>query len=121
MLRFRFSVRTLAIFLTLLCAYLSAWETTKRHAMPDRLSSEEPFNNLYYDPFSPRFVYEPTAIMPFVVRYHEVNCCVGEWDVYYIWLFGPKIKLFESVAPNVQQWRTIKAGWRFEVASRALR
>ena len=96
----RFTLRTLAIFVTLVCAYLAAWEATRRYGLPERFSTHELCHLTYYDPFRPGIVYEPTALMPFVVRYTEFgvhNRYDQNGDRYYLWFFGSKIKLpFES-------------------------
>src|SRR5687767_14321213 len=67
----RFSVRTLVIFVTLICAYLGTWEATRRHGPRDVLLA-------IYPEYSPQWVddsYIPAATangsisvpMPFVV------------------------------------------------------
>ena len=80
--RFRFSVRTLAIFVTLVCAYFGAWEATKRYGVPPK--SELRFGGVASSP------------APFLIRYEEDVS--GDFYFhyerhYYIWFFGLKIKL----------------------------
>ena len=98
----RFSIRTLAIFVTLVCAYFAAWEATKKYGLPTPWPSPAQF--AFYHPFADETVYcvyGVKAPMPFLVRYLECvsppgpanrsrspdNCC------YYVWLLGPKFKL----------------------------
>jgi hypothetical protein len=94
-----FSIRTLAIFVTLVCAYFGAWEATKRHAA----------NQFRSNPFETGsetiYIVEATAPFPFIVRQKE---SVVLWNGplrfyvqykskmlvhYYLWLFGLKVKL----------------------------
>jgi hypothetical protein len=97
--RFRFSVRALAIFVTLVCAYFGAWEATVRHAA--RQSASDPIDT----DTETIYIVEATAPYPFIVRQKE---SVVRWDqnpnftkserskkpvYYYLWLFGPRIKL----------------------------
>lgn len=92
----RFSIRTLAIFVTLVCAYFGVWEATKRYGVPEThpaaLYENVPLPNSW-------IVWGGSSPMPFVVKEYEVGpgregCCP---TYYYLWLFGPKIKLpFES-------------------------
>src|SRR5688572_26496760 len=98
MMRFRprFSVRTLAILVTLVCAYFGAWEATKRFAKNyGELSRIHwPLHPPRYPPLHPQpqdyYVHESYSPLPFIVaqkgqRYQRV------WEFrrrYYIWLFG---------------------------------
>jgi hypothetical protein len=79
-LRPRLSVRTLAIVVTLVCAYLGAWEATKRYGV------DESWNE--------------TSLAPFIIRRNRGGLINGRWTertTYWLWLLGPKIKLpFES-------------------------
>ncbi len=100
----RFSVRTLAIFVTLVCAYFGAWEATKRYGVPPKAKE----NSLVVGEVNRTVVnvIDGSSPMPLIVRQSEIE--VGHpfefvysktepSDKYYLWLFGPKIKLpFES-------------------------
>lgn len=90
----RFSVRTLAIFVTLVCAYFGAWEATKQHIenvyreeccfwmRPNDMNSPMPFV------YTRRDSTERLAIR----RRTNVNRLE-----YYIWLLGPTFRVpFES-------------------------
>jgi hypothetical protein len=88
----RFSIRTRAIFVTLVCCYFGAWEATKRYGMPREVHQYG--RKSYCDPFW-RDTYssdEPTALMPFVVRYGDGADIEFRWG-YYLWLFGPQVRL----------------------------
>lgn len=73
----RFSVRTLAIFLTLVCAYFAAWEAT-RHAAGQNADK---------------------VLMPFVIWGEESTTGASgvkkviAWH-YYLWFFGYERELF---------------------------
>jgi hypothetical protein len=87
----RFTVRTLAIFVTLIGAYFGAWEITKKHGLPSRN-----INGMYIDPFNSLVVStdEPRVLAPFLVRHVRYTAWNAETcHGYYIWLFGPKIQL----------------------------
>ena len=98
----RFSLRTLAVLVTLVCAYFAAWEVTKRYGVPT---------------FDPRGtpMFKVTSPIPFVLAYEDTHGFgIGgiESDggmmgasamngppvtYYYLWLFGPKLKIpFQS-------------------------
>jgi hypothetical protein len=84
--RSRFSMRTLVIFVTLVCAYFGAWEATRVHGVHDvRHRALLSANSV-------------TAIAPLTVRTHAQYLCQPDPETrYYLWLFGPTIKLhFES-------------------------
>ena len=98
MMRFRprFTVRTLAIFVTLVCAYFGAWEATKRYGIPgSKLKS--------------KYVKSGSAPGPCLIvldvlepgeRDNTQWGCVIEFERvrnYHLWLFGRTIKVpFES-------------------------
>lgn len=77
----RFSVRTLAILVTLVCAYFGAWEVT-------RASVNNEFDGI-------QFANSPMPLLFWRVEIvREVWGDPGEWRrCYYLWLFGPTIKL----------------------------
>jgi hypothetical protein len=84
MFRPRFSLRTLAIIVTLVCAYIAALEATERYGA----NAPGPIDN-GFDLLAREF-----APMPFVVCRTYLYRRNSE---YYLWLFGPRIKLpFES-------------------------
>ncbi len=118
--RVRFTVRTLAIFLTLFCAYFGAWETTK-------MAAREQLSNVQQEPvtlptlpstwLSVHGVSSPLPLLmcqeltaytyvPDPKRWHLLGhpkerppyyLVVTRPRRYYVWIFGPKIKLpFES-------------------------
>src|SRR5687768_8991555 len=93
-----FSVRTLAIFVTLICVYFGSWEATKRKAArenlnlrlgeytsPDKYSSPIPFLVVERDP---GIAYRNGKVIATWTR---------NWAGYHVWLFRLKVKLpFES-------------------------
>ena len=94
-LRPRFSVRMLAIFVTLVCAYFGAWEATKRFGVP---AIERLRNRLGHE----RDFIRCNSPVPFVVKW-EADDPFDDTppSVLYLWLFGPTIKLpFESEWKN---------------------
>ena|SRR5687768_12195819 len=96
MLKPRFSIRILAIFVTLVCAYFGAWEATKRCGVTE---DHYQFSNL--DPW----IGDERSPMPFVVsRCESARLTIEEFmnpafitmppkRYYYVWLFGLTIKL----------------------------
>src|SRR5688572_20834268 len=94
----RFSLRTLAILVTLLCAYLACWVPTKRYAESRTGAGwnegEEPY-------WRWRRVHKATAPLPLLVCEDQFggNGKSGTRVYptrYYVWLFGPKVMLYES-------------------------
>src|SRR5688572_30732661 len=96
----RFSVRTLAIFVTLVCAYFGAWEATRRNVRP----RENVASVNYGDNDNPVIVYSITVPMPFLIVRHERQL-LPDWDTgselrrgYYLWLFRkPLVRVFYVV------------------------
>ena len=91
----RFSVRTLAIFVTLVCAYFGAWEAAdtygiKRSKHP-RGWDGDGIGNIKL----PYFAGDVRAIMPLIVSAEELRFFEDPSHTkhYYLWLFGPTIKL----------------------------
>src|SRR5688500_8839522 len=92
----RFSVRTLTIVVTLICAYFAAWEATKRYGVTE---DHYQFSNL------DSWVGDEQSPMPFVISRCETPAMTVEQFMnprfltpsprrrYYLWIFGPKIKL----------------------------
>ena len=126
MKRPRFTLRTLAIVVTLICAYFAAWEVTKHYAtslipsaaLPSRIFSRGNNQLLYEEPtFSDEFslkhqklgtqlyyIFAAQSPCPFVVIQDECDCDYMGNDVeyvrsYYLWLFGPKVKLPFATEP----------------------
>jgi hypothetical protein len=97
--RFRFSVRTLAILVTLVCAYFGAWEATKKWGVNNWVVRDNhrpvtkvwPKNEYVMVGESTVFVSSP---MPFVVSEDQLG---SNGDLvqrkYYLWLFGVVIEL----------------------------
>jgi hypothetical protein len=81
----RYSVRTLAILVTLVCAYFGAWEITKSYGVPV----------IQQSPVSFPIITEALSPMPFVIRQHEVDAAFSTviMQRYYLWIFGVKIAL----------------------------
>jgi hypothetical protein len=89
----RFTVRTLAIVVTLVCAYFGAWEATKRHA--ELISGIS-----YTDGGKEAEVWFTHAPMPLIVCQDELvppfSMRGGRYDFrkrYYLWLLGLKVRL----------------------------
>jgi hypothetical protein len=80
--RLRFSLRTLAIVVTLICAYFGAWEATKRFGVPSLGASKSPMPFIVYES---KLVILGTAAG---LTFREL-----EPRVYYVWLFGMSINL----------------------------
>lgn len=82
----RFSIRTLTVFVTLVCAYFGAWEATKRYGVPThrRLLSGTPIR-----------ASSPAA---FIIRYEiGVDLLGGPPSrAYHLWIFGYEKRLCES-------------------------
>jgi hypothetical protein len=89
----RFSIRTLAIIVTLVCAYFAAWEATKRwgeyHMRPMWVQFDDgSWHDLDFNQSSPApFILRGAA--PKVEGSHED----GYEMVYYLWVIDGKIRL----------------------------
>ena len=77
-LRPRFSLRTLAILVTLICAYFAAWEATKKAAGQNASKVLMPFVV-----WGEESVTDPRTGVKTVLRWH-----------YYYWFFGYQGELF---------------------------
>lgn len=97
MIRPRFSIRTLAIVVTLVCAYFGAWEATKRYGVNEGqviVGNVGQRGSFFTSEWSPAPLitscldHDVTVRDGGVVELRKIN----GWN-YYIWLFGPKIKL----------------------------
>ncbi len=109
----RFTVRTLAIFVTLVCAYFGAWEPTRKYGVTKQgfVINQRPINpfNKLAARNAPYWVcvYRVNSPMPLILTY-DLFDDGGQDSVsfgprfskprfFYLWLFGPKIKLpFDS-------------------------
>jgi hypothetical protein len=103
----RFSIRTLTIFVTLVCAYFGAWEATKKYGV-DKKPEFPVREQLFIESHSPAPLLVSTHVMESVPPvpetaqkiapssgWHEVR--MVESRKYYLWLFGPRLKLpFEA-------------------------
>ena len=92
-------MRTLAIVVTLVCAYLGTWDATKNFGVPE----SHPWSN----PIMPEpWIVAADAPLPLIVRCDERRVgfaralvtnrpmsVVTQYRCYYVWLFGPTIKL----------------------------
>jgi hypothetical protein len=94
--RLRFSVRTLAVLLTLACCYAACWGPTKTRGVEDvrRYVQENPYSpiiNLTTSSYEGdiEIWLNETATMPLVVA---SDCVIGERH-YYFWFFGYVAKL----------------------------
>ena len=101
----RFSLRTLFVFVTLVCAYFGAWEATKRHCL----------SIIHNDPIVIGKV--PVETQSFVRGANSPAALIvacDEWDLgpsgrswhrrYYLWLFGPMFRLpFEGTVDRATQ------------------
>jgi hypothetical protein len=82
-IRLRFSLRTLAVFVTLVCAYFGVWEATKRYGLGRGIES---------------WGCDQSSPLPLVIANDEHYFCLnggrpGIHRQYYIWLLGPQFKL----------------------------
>ncbi|HUG67861.1 MAG TPA: hypothetical protein VMM76_08915 [Pirellulaceae bacterium] len=110
----RFSVRTLAIVVTLVCVYFGLWEITKRWGVPE-LDEYSHYN----------WIYGANSTAPLIVTIDEGYAGPNETVVevmnqsleetgnfgfggppesrrsYYLWLFGPRIRLTHTAIPDL--------------------
>jgi hypothetical protein len=104
----RFSVRTLAILITLVCAYFGLLDATKKFGVPNLHPLTDPIRP---DPRTNSVRAEPRIVatdapLPLIVRCderreglawapvtHKPMTIVTRNRCYYVWLFGPMIKL----------------------------
>jgi hypothetical protein len=95
----RFSVRTLAIVVTLVCVYFGAWEATKRYGINIDLDwpARRTVLNALGDSTGPPQIrllwgYETSPAALIIVSDEPISK-----RKYYLWLFGPRFKLpYES-------------------------
>jgi len=96
----RFSVRTLAIVVRLVCVYFGAWEATKRHAISVR---KEEIGSVFEGDWERRVVamQDAQAIYPCILIHDEGKWLaphpnIRAWEIerrWQIWLFGLTIDL----------------------------
>jgi hypothetical protein len=97
--RLRFSVRTLAIVVTLACAYLAAWKATMKYGLSTPYEIRY-ITNATGGRFTVRGPASESSPMPFIIRRHGymdsyiVRPGPKPTPRYYLWLFGPKIKVY---------------------------
>ena len=102
----RFSVRTLAIVVTLVCLYFGAWDLTKRRGIPDQ-TVEMP-GYIVHQPTTGRLIHikdsgvaavvtagspAPFAIWTEELLVDEKTGNIKHVRRHYVWLLGPMIKL----------------------------
>ena len=116
--RFRFSLRTLFIFMTLICAYFGAWEATKRYGVP--VARDTPIANVTIVDSTGRHgvsvagdTATANASSPAPFRIARDEWKLEEepkgawWDLsqhrcYYLWLFGPRFRLPFKGKPELE-------------------
>jgi len=87
--RFRFSIRTLVITVTLACCYAACWGPTKEHGPNDVIARETRSGTI---------IHNTSPVMPLVVSMHWEGGTpsrpkwVEHWE-YYFWFFGYTAKL----------------------------
>jgi hypothetical protein len=98
----RFSVRTLAVVVTLVCAYFGAWAATKRYgvpAVPAKFPVEEDTGIIAAGSPTPCLVWRDEF------RMKEG----GLRRKYYLWLFGPTVKLPFDSKPSSESERRVES------------
>src|SRR5688572_25433828 len=101
----RFSLRTLAILITLTCAYFAAWPSTIKHAAGIGIpgwKGESTGKQRHYTSSSSGLQYSvaisASAPLPLLLRqddidYDEITMRFETTRRYHLWLFGPKFKI----------------------------
>ena len=86
----RFSLRTLFVLVTLVCAYFGAWEATKRYGV--RSGNEWPVSSP-----SAAFVWNERSPVALIIERTEgvstADAAAPTHRRYYLWLFGPTFRL----------------------------
>src|SRR5688572_2982036 len=94
----RFTLRTLAIVVTLICAYFAAWEATKRYGVGPLPRPSGVVAIRAHSPM-PLVIVEDQLDGPYdnllvlVARANSFPPLSTGTRHYYLWLFGPQIKL----------------------------
>lgn len=101
-LRSRFSLRMLAILVTLVCVYFGLWSVTERYALGSESIVHFITENAQFDPGEVEFlIREDGSPMPFVIwRDEDAGAKSGYKRAirYYLWFFGVEYQLpFEEV------------------------
>ena len=114
----RWSVRTLAVVVTLVCAYFGSWPWLESQALRDVDGAATRACNTYFERNETTFsqmgvIYSgfqtmlPDSTAPYVVCVHEATLhkASGTWRWrrrYYAWMFGPTLRLpFTETLPNM--------------------
>ncbi len=96
----RFSVRSLAIVVTLICVYLGAWDATQKYGVEtiqSQFSLPIGHCTTLNQNYSPAPLILARQECDWVVVFGELPETQNRCWRYYVWLFGLKIKLpFES-------------------------
>ena len=87
----RFSIRTLAIFVTLVCAYFGAWEATKRYGLERGLSDDLDMPLREESP-APFIVLQSGSFEGPRKKLSNPYRAISTRTRIYIWFFGLKIK-----------------------------
>jgi hypothetical protein len=105
----RFSLRTLAIFVTLVCAYFAAWDATERYGLP---ITPTPANKQLPElDQTVTMIYGRSCPLPLIICQWECErtCFLSAGNRQFIdtstyhlclWLFGPTIKLTKKFEHN---------------------
>ncbi len=102
--RFRFSVRTLGILITLACVYFGSWPWLEERATKDvQIAAENRFDHDFVEAGSSYFMYNgpplfrPSSKLPFILSVDESTfdkLTVAGWHKrHYLWLFGWTLRL----------------------------
>jgi hypothetical protein len=107
----RFTLRTLAIVVTLVCAYVGLWEETKRYGVPSPsvYTTQGDFER------ESLYILKAYSPLPLIVIQHEFDqirlpgpdanrFSFRPRKRVYLWLVGPKIRLFTPKAVPFTKW-----------------
>lgn len=90
----RFSIRSLAIAVTLVCVYFGTWEMTKRWGVTGSQQILDEYQRsgiLLPASISPPLEDSP---MPFVVRRIDFTSEFSAASRFYLWIFGARVELW---------------------------
>ena len=90
----RFSVRTLLILVTLVCAYFGAWQITSRYGIKDKMVVRGPIGKSHGYERSRADVICPA---PFLIRVSENK---GRWITWLFWFGGNYYHIIEGRPPS---------------------
>jgi hypothetical protein len=109
-IRPRFNLRTLAVVVTLICAYFAAWEATKNYASSvceTKYNDSWEWSGKIYEMREARALF-PCLIVRDEGRWHEDAPNAFTWVItrqWHFWLLGPEIQLpFESSSNEYPRW-----------------